>query len=364
MLPMSVSHIPTDECEWVWDELRPTAENGAAHGGELASRGAPNHGLNYENPKSICKPSNWHPDSLPRILEDHRACGGQSYYKAAVRSCRGAPTSQVLQPGHGAFAVIHREPSGKWVNTILNTGGAQRINKYISTVTTFATAKSDEVGGIGKDRRGPSGLMDQLVEGVVVWCGGCLLVQGVVVWCSGWGGVVQCVHARTHAPHGIYSHVLSSPLGTASNAGLDSHVDTRLAMILYRMVNPSEGLSQELFALVLDTLRKNPHNMEAWDMLLAQVDSGAIADPIFLRSMYSVRHRRLNPTSPGPFITSSGPLPYLLAWPPASRQASAPPASQVLRPLMSVYPQMIRDFLVAMSKRFTCRPGLALWPPL
>ena len=49
----------------------------------------------FNHPKKVCKASNWHVESLPRIYEDGRVCGGLSYYMAQWRNCFGQPGAQV-----------------------------------------------------------------------------------------------------------------------------------------------------------------------------------------------------------------------------------------------------------------------------
>ena len=101
----------------------------------------------------------------------------------------------------------------------------------------------------------------------------------------------------------------------ALNTGMDAYIDTRLALILYRAVYASEGQSQvyNLMNVLLDALSKNPHNIEAWDLIIANIVSGVSQDDDIVTK----------------------------AW-------------ELLRPWVADYPQTYEAMLSAISGRYTC----------
>ena len=87
---------------------------------------------------------------------------------------------------------------------------------------------------------------------------------------------------------GPIDYVLAQP--NQANAGLDSYLDVRLAMILFRSVYNSEGATYlpKLASLLLDALEKNPHHMEAWDLLITHIKAGSIADDALIARTHNV----------------------------------------------------------------------------
>ena len=109
LMKLGTAQFPTDECEWM-------RENEA-----FAPVKGPAYTENYDHPKKVCKPSNWHVDSLPRIAEDGRMCGGLAYYRVGERSCKGFPASAAVQPMHGANIEYRTQPNGKWSRMLGST---------------------------------------------------------------------------------------------------------------------------------------------------------------------------------------------------------------------------------------------------
>jgi len=76
----------------------------------------------------------------------------------------------------------------------------------------------------------------------------------------------------------------------AVNLGLDSYLDTRLAMVLYRAVYASEGQASAagLTSVLLDTLSRNPHNIEAWQTIVANIETGVITDDATIKRAHAM----------------------------------------------------------------------------
>ena len=66
----------------------------------------------------------------------------------------------------------------------------------------------------------------------------------------------------------------------AMNVGLDSYLDVRLAMLLFRNVYTNEGFAyiNHVASILLSALEGNPHNIEAWDLLFAHISLTTITD--------------------------------------------------------------------------------------
>ena len=74
------------------------------------------------------------------------------------------------------------------------------------------------------------------------------------------------------------------------NVGLDSYLDTRLALLLYRNVYSNKGgvELERLASLLLSALAANPHNVEAWDVLFAHFRATTLTSKVLLNEAYRV----------------------------------------------------------------------------
>ena len=251
MMKYGIANFPTEECDWIWENF------------EYAPFHSPSYDFDYEHIQKQCKPSNWDPSSLPRIAEDGRVCGGLAYWATGIHTCLGRPATQVGQPGHGCHIYYDRDVQGKWVHVI--SGSVYANWQYVTSQHVGNEMMTDEVSGVVKTRE-----------------------QGVEV----------SVHVTK-----------------ALNIGMDSYIDTRLALILYRAVYMSEGSSQayNLMNVLLSALENNPHNIEAWDLIIANIGTGVSQEDDIITKAYSL-----------------------------------------LRPWMSDYPQTFEAMLHAVSGRYTC----------
>jgi len=79
-------------------------------------------------------------------------------------------------------------------------------------------------------------------------------------------------------------------LAHAMNVGLDSYLDTRLALLLYRNVYSNKGgvELERLASLLLSALAANPHNVEAWDVLFAHFRATTLTSKVLLNEAYRV----------------------------------------------------------------------------
>ena len=59
----------------------------------------------------------------------------------------------------------------------------------------------------------------------------------------------------------------------AMNLGLDSYLDVRLALLLFRNVYINEGFAylNHCASILLSALEVNPHNIEAWDLIFVHI---------------------------------------------------------------------------------------------
>jgi hypothetical protein len=169
----------------------------------------------------------------------------------------------VGQPGHGCHIYYDRDVQGKWVHTI--SGSVYANWQYVTSQHVGNEMMTDEVSGIVKTRE-----------------------QGVEV--------------SIHVPKAL-------------NTGMDAYIDTRLALILYRAVYAAEGSSQvyNLMNVLLSTLEQNPHNIEAWDLIVANIQSGVTQEDDVITKAYSL-----------------------------------------LRPWIGDYPQTFEAMLHAIGGRYTC----------
>ena len=135
LMKLAISAYPAEECDWSWKRASLPGAN-------------PPYRKNYWHPKKVCKASNWFVDSMPRILEDGRMCGGLSYFRAAKQTCAGKPSGQAVMPGHGAGIMFDRLPTGQFKHTIF--ASIYSNDKYLTYVHSGNEMPTDEVTSIQK----------------------------------------------------------------------------------------------------------------------------------------------------------------------------------------------------------------------
>ena len=72
------------------------------------------------------------------------------------------------------------------------------------------------------------------------------------------------------------------------NSGLDSYLDVRLAILLFRNVYTNEGKKyiHKVAALLLSALEKNPHNIEGWELLFTHIGLTTITDEDIIQKTF------------------------------------------------------------------------------
>ena len=97
----AVAHFPTRECDWVYSRLYAGSDDS---GKRTSATGKPEAlplqtPIPYEKYTStdpvLCRPSNFHPDALPRISEDGGQCGRLAIIQIGFDTCQGTPSSMV-----------------------------------------------------------------------------------------------------------------------------------------------------------------------------------------------------------------------------------------------------------------------------
>ena len=74
------------------------------------------------------------------------------------------------------------------------------------------------------------------------------------------------------------------------NIGLDSFIDVRLAIILFRNVYHNDGpnVLNHMAKLLLSALERNPHVIEGWDLLFAHFQMVQITDTSIIEEAYRI----------------------------------------------------------------------------
>ncbi|CAL6297728.1 unnamed protein product [Bathycoccus prasinos] len=282
-----IAHIPTEECDWIWSryedaeadnpdeyvDLNRTSKAGIATSWFRYSS-------NYDSNKpdaNVCRNSNWYKDSLPRIAEDGAGSARLSYLHVGNVACRGGPATMVQQPGgHSAAIAFNKSPSGLWK---MNKFGfiAGEVSTWLTDVNPLPT---DDI------RRRGEGIETSL------------------------------------------DYISSIP--RAMNEGLDSYLEVRLAMQLFRTFYYNMGglnTQERVIMLLLSTLEKNPHVPEAWDLIFTHYQMTSITNTTILEkaARQFLHVARFYPKSLEKFlsagarlvgcpfgVTSDGPLRYFL----------------------------------------------------
>ena len=235
---LNVAQFPKGECDWMWQRLKgePSQSNMSwTKTSGLETKWA-HYGIKYIQNRVQCKASNWHPESLPRIAEDGGLCGRLAYQWIGQKSCTGTPSLMVGQPMHAAAISFDSDTEGKkWK--------MQKFSWIFGSYFTTAhnVLPTDDLAGSSKVQQGSVDHMAAIPEGV--------------------------------------------------NVGLDSFVDVRLAMILFRNVygsEPQEDVLDTVAGLLLSALEKNPHNIEGWELLFTHFAMRTIKDVRIMNRAYRI----------------------------------------------------------------------------
>ena len=233
---LNTAQFPTRECNWIWDRKHGTGDNEQrswTKTGGFFTRWY-TYTFKFEKNAVVCKESNWHPSAIPRIAEDGGLCGRLSYLYMGEQSCRGTPSAMVTQPKHAAAFSFGYDGGGQW----------RFDKKYWITDEYFTWSENalptDDVAGVGKLK---PGAVDYMVA-----------------------------------------------LPRAMSIGLDSYTDVRLAMLLFRNVysNGGDQYLNVVARVLLSALEKNPHNIEAFELLFAHFSLGTLTDPALMDKAYRI----------------------------------------------------------------------------
>ena len=256
----TIAHIPTDECEWIWSRYELAEPDkkefvDADRTPGLATSWA-HYSDNYMRYEVQCMESNWHKDSLPRISQDGGMCGRLAYMAVGNTGCRGSPSTMVGQPMHAAAIAFDKAPDGHWEMDKYNW-------IYSSYWTTFENpVQTDDISGPIKTRETS------------------------------------------------IDHAASIPL--AMNVGLDSYLDVRLAMHLFRSVYYNEGNSilPRVTNILLSALETNPHVPEAWELIFTHLGMTTLQNnTLFQKSFEQFKPiAKHYPTTFKKLITAAGSL--------------------------------------------------------
>lgn len=232
LVSLNTAHYPTKECDWVHDRFK-TSIPGSNVTGAIPTRWV-FYTTTYTRTHVQCKKSNWHPSALPRLGEDGGICGRMTYAWTGEKSCRGMPAVGVGQPKHSAGIGFNRDASGRWYMAKSN----YIFPDFYTTSTNDLV--SDDVPGAAKMR-----------------------TSGI-----------------------DYKHSLPA----AMNIGLDSFIDVRLAIILFRNVYHNDGpnVLNHMAKLLLSALERNPHVIEGWDLLFAHFQMVQITDTSIIEEAYRI----------------------------------------------------------------------------
>jgi hypothetical protein len=114
LMPLSETR-PLNECQYVWDHF--TGKMLYPEGKKKKCRRIKTYGKytwDYTLPERKYKQSEWHPDTLPRIVEDGGVCGRQSQLARTTYIALGKPALQMGQPGHSALLMFDVAPDGTY----------------------------------------------------------------------------------------------------------------------------------------------------------------------------------------------------------------------------------------------------------
>eukprot|EP00746_Dinoflagellata_sp_MGD_P166762 gnl/MRDRNA2_/MRDRNA2_96880_c0_seq1.p1 gnl/MRDRNA2_/MRDRNA2_96880_c0~~gnl/MRDRNA2_/MRDRNA2_96880_c0_seq1.p1 ORF type:complete len:1429 (+),score=293.31 gnl/MRDRNA2_/MRDRNA2_96880_c0_seq1:112-4287(+) len=191
------------------------------------------YSFDYTNPGVSCKKSNWHPSSLLRVIEDGGVCGRLSGQMITKDLCMGLGSQMVGQPRHAAMFSLKKEGYGTKEGTNLHRYNFKRGNWRCSDML------SETSYNLGTEHI-PSG--------------------------------------QAHFPSKKVDYVKAIADGV--NRGLDSWLDTRIALIMGDLLYLQEQNAQGLITgqnIADAALQKNPFLADAWVRMAGMMDNGAMA---------------------------------------------------------------------------------------
>ena len=234
---LGTAQFPAEECDWVWSRYAASPDNRSlgvdVDPSPIDTRWA-YYSLQYTRTEVQCKASTWTPLALPRISEDGGLCGRLAYMHVGGLSCRGQPSVMLGQPKHAAAMSYEQRAGGSW-----------QMAKSMWIAPAYFTvgvpeASTDDVAGAVKTRQTS----------------------------------VDYLEANAHA----------------MNVGLDSYLDVRLAMLLFRSIYLSNGTAvlDTAAELLLSALGVNPHVVEAWDLLATHISLTTITSDALIAKAQNI----------------------------------------------------------------------------
>jgi hypothetical protein len=200
---------PLRECEYVWNHF--TGKDKYKHAPKK-KRKCPRimtyskYTSDYQKAEIRFKRSDWHPDSMPRIVEDGGVCGRQSQLARTTYIALGKPSIQMGQPHHSAL--IHFGCTGKGLY----------FGRCAQSIAPLYFSKTNWYFGDARGMRVQSG--------------------------------------------GRVGAEFQLALALAANRGLDKYIDTRIALHIARSL-PGTEMKRKV-ALLESVLEANPYNVEVW----------------------------------------------------------------------------------------------------
>lgn len=135
--------VPGREQDFVWERFcRPKGKQSRV----LAYADAV-YGWEYTKPDVRQKKSAWHPDSIPRILEDGGVCGRLARMEATGKAVLGIPASTAGQPGHCALMFVTQDQKGQYGVEI----GQSESGTWSNTVPHVALGASPAIAGFERE---------------------------------------------------------------------------------------------------------------------------------------------------------------------------------------------------------------------
>ncbi len=210
LMPLSMAW-PLDEAEYIWQKYQ------GKHGGKRLHTYGPYNRFPVGVDNSLDK-SQWHWSAWPSVITTGGVCGTMSSIANGTYTSLGVPIVKAGQPGHSCI-----------VRYDINVKG-----EYLAGVGQSATGGPDKT--------------------TAPW----LFADGQ--------------NTRNRGKYSVYSEHHYG-LAQGMNVGLESYLDTRMAMHFYNAMTKEEqaGLGRRL---VLSALDNNPCNIEAWYVLARDTRSG------------------------------------------------------------------------------------------
>ncbi|NWK56036.1 hypothetical protein HW115_10470 [Verrucomicrobiaceae bacterium N1E253] len=211
LMPLSMTW-PLDEAEHIWEKYQ------GKHGGKRLHTYGPYNRFPVGVDRSL-EPSPWHWSSWPSTITTGGVCGTMSSIANGTLTSLGVPIVKAGQPGHSC--IVRYDMNER--------------REYLAAVGQAATGGPDKTTA-------PWLFADQ-------------------------------PKVRSRGKFSVYSEYHFA-LAQAMNAGLDSFLDTRIALHMYRAM-PEPLRLKTGRALLLSALKRNPYNIEAWYVLAEDSRSGA-----------------------------------------------------------------------------------------